>query len=141
MPDQSYYEKRNVFNQYVDKYKSPFAACNVIASKARNLAETNNNIVMHSEALSWVLTGDRPKILDDYEKSKRKFRSSICIDITQDTLSLVNDTDVKDAVETSIRQSRREKHLIYIYKDISDIYKQGRVRTLCNIIWDKLQTI
>lgn len=134
-------EEQQAFKQLADKCGSPYAACNAISKKARQYAEKNNNIVMHSEAISWVLSGETPKILNDYSKARRKHRSSVCVSITQEVLDLVNDTAVRHAVETSIRNSRREKHLIYMYEGICDEYKQSRVRVLCNIIWDKLQNM
>ena len=133
--------ERQVFDSIADKCGSPYGACNIISKKARQYAESTNNIVLHSEAISWALTGNTPKILDEYKKQQRKHRSSVCVSVTQDILSLVNDTDVKSAVETSIRNSRRQKHLLYMYEGISDTYKQGRVRVLCNMIWDKLQNM
>ena len=133
--------ERQIFDQLAEKYGSPFTACNVISQKARKYAEDNNNIVMHSEAISWVLSGNTPKILNDYEKQHKKYRNSVCVSVTQDMLELVGDTAVKSAVEASIRNSRKQKHLIYMYEDISDTYKQGRVRVLCNMIWDKLQNM
>lgn len=128
-----------IFDGYVATYGSPFAACNAISQKARKYAEDNNNVIMHSEAISWVLSGNAPKIIAEYERQNRKYRSSVCISVTQEVLELVNDESVKFAVETSIRNSRKQKHLVYMYENISDVYKQGRVRVLCNMIWDKLQ--
>ena len=133
--------ERQIFDGYSEQCGSPYTACNLIASKARELAERNNNIIMHSEAISWVLSDIKPQILSIYEKNKQKYRNSVCITVTQEVLELVSDSEVVNAVESSIRQSRREKHLIYMYKDIADTPRQGRVRVLCNIIWDKLQTI
>ena len=133
------YNENKVFDEYTKKYGSPFAACNAISSEARKRAEATNNLVMHSEAISWVLSGVEPVIIQTYARQQRKYHSSLCISITQSVLDLVGDTEVKRAVEASIRESRRKKHLLYMYKDITDIYKQGRVRVLCNIIWDKLQ--
>lgn len=133
--------ERQIFDGYTKQCGSPYIACNLISSKARELAERNNNIIMHSEAISWVLSDIKPQILSIYEKNKQKYRNSVCITVTQEVLELVSDSEVTDAVESSIRQSRREKHLIYMYKDITDAPRQSRVRVLCNIIWDKLQTI
>jgi hypothetical protein len=133
------YNEHKIFEEYVNRYGSVFGACNAIAFKARKRAEATDNLVMHSEAISWVLSDVEPLIIQDFAQTRRKYCSSVCISVTQSVLDLVNDTEVKDAVEASIKESRRKKHLLYIYKDISDIYKQGRVRVLCNIIWDKLQ--
>lgn len=134
-------EERQVFNALAEKYKSPYAACSIVSKQARKYAEDHNNIVLHSEAISWVMSGNKPKILDEYSKNHKKYRSSVCISVTQNVLELVNDVPVRNAVEVSIRNSRREKHLIYMYEGVCDMYRQARVRVLCNMIWNRLQNM
>lgn len=126
-----------VFAQYVDKYGSPFSAVQQIAKEARFRAESNDNIIMHSEAISWVISGNKPDILNRYT-TRRARRVNAYISIIDDVLSEVDDEDVCNAVRESIKTSKNVNHLIYMYKSVHGEDRQARVRILTRIVWYKL---
>ena len=60
------------FQKYLDICKgNRYQAVNLVASLARSLVKRYDNKILDSEALSWILTGERPSIIDDNGDLKR----------------------------------------------------------------------
>lgn len=121
------------FHQLEQELGSSYAAVNLIASEARKLATQYDNKILHSEAIDWYLTGNKPKILND--KYKLYTSSNYVRSYVDEVLSYVDDIGVCESVRHSISASRSSNHLIYVYKDVSDDFRQARVRVLTRIIW------
>lgn len=125
------------FNRYVSNFGSRFAAVVYVSELARIHAKRAHNKILESEAISWVLTGDRPQILNDTKHIIRS-RSRLKLDYVHDKLCCIDDIDIKDAVYTTLKYSVQSSHLIYLYNNVNDECRQSRVRVLSNILWDEL---
>lgn len=125
------------FQQFIDMCDgNVYKAVNLVAKLARQKAEATNNLVLHSEAISWVLTSETPQILN--EVSNPKDCASYSTAYISDVLSYIDDIQVCDAVRTSLKHSKKEHHLIYLYRDVSDEHRRARVRVLTRMIWYNL---
>lgn len=126
-------------NKYLQKYidkcnGNVFEATMMVASLARSLANKYDNRILHSEALTWILTGERPNIIDDDGNIKQKCASLSYLD---DILFEVDDDEVCKCVRCSIAESNRSQNLVYMYNNITDEPRKARVRVLCRMIWYK----
>lgn len=128
------------FNRYVSNFGSRFAAVVYVSELARIHAKRAHNRILESEAISWVLTGDKPQILNNMEHANTS-RSRLKLDYILDKLCYVEDIDVRDAVYSTLKYSIQASHLIYVYNNIKDVYRQSRVRVLSNMLWDELHLI
>lgn len=129
-------EYQRLIDKYVTITGNKYAAISEIAKKARKLAEDNDNIISHSEAMRWLASGIRPKCLD---RPKRK-RIDRIVEIINDGTCHVLDECIKKSVIASIIKSDKSNHLIFIYhKDLCPS-QRCKVRVLCRLIWDKLNT-
>lgn len=126
-------------NEYLQKYidkcnGNVFEATMMVAGLARSLANKYDNRILHSEALTWILTGERPDIIDGHGNIKQiRHRISYLDDI----LCEVDDEEVCEAVRQSISQSNYQQNLVYLYNNITDDPRKARVRILCRMIWCK----
>lgn len=128
-----YSADRHTYTELTDKVGNPYNAVSLIAAMARKLAEDNDNVISHSEALSWVLHGERPCL-----ESRRRYIQNVTkhkISYIDDLLSGVDDNYVCDSVRRSVELSEKNRHLIYVYKDVDDEPRRARVRILTRMIW------
>lgn len=128
------------FNMYVQALGSNYAAILYISGVARRRMKRVNNCISESEAISWIITGVEPKHLQqklDYVK----YRKNIDIIYANDRLLYIEDKEVREAVKETILISKKERHLIYKYKDVFDESRKARVRILSNLIWDEMKQI
>lgn len=114
-----------------------YAATLSIAKQARQLEEKYENKILSSEALTWVVRGEEPKILKILEDIDKK-RLSDEVRTMEEYLIYIDDMDVRYAVEDSIEKSLSDKHLIYVYNDVEDLPRKARIRILCNMIWQNI---
>lgn len=127
------------FEKYVEMCGgSRYAATAFVSKKARKLAQQYHNVINHSEALSWVVSGKLPNIILNY-KDILKQRENKYLILASKILSNVQDAEVKKSVLKSIKQSKHKGHLIYYYEDVYDEYRQSRVRILTRKIWFEMQ--
>ena len=123
------------FQKYIDKCDgNKFQAVRLVASLARSLSKKYDNKILDSEALTWILTGERPNTIDENGSIKRKS----CINnisFMDDILSCVDDESVCESVRYSISESNKHKNLVYFYKGVPDECRQARVRVLVRMIW------
>jgi hypothetical protein len=99
-----------------------------------------NNCISESEAISWVITGVEPKHLQKKLKYAET-RKNLDIIYANDRLLYIDDIDVRESTRETILVSKKEKHLIYKYKDVLDESRKARVRILSNLIWDEMKQI
>lgn len=124
------------FHKLEHKLGSPYAAVNYISSEARKLASKYDNVILHSEAIDWVITGEKPKIISGVGKLSTKL--NYVKSYIDEILCYVDDASVCESVRYSIDASRSSNHLIYVYKDVPDESRQARVRVLTRMIWYNL---
>lgn len=126
-----------MFQQLSEELGDAYQAVNHIAAQARKLAESHNNVILHSEAINWVITGVKPDILEQVDKLPDKpnfFRSYV-----DEALAYVSDGPVRRSAKSSIFASKSARHLIYIYRDVSDPHRRARVRVLTRMVWYNLK--
>lgn len=115
-----------------------YAATRVFIRAVRSLAKKYNYLILDSEAISWLLTGEKPKIIEWNAKyGRRKLASHL--NYMDDLMTSVDDDTIKDAVRDSVAQSLEQHHLIYVWKGSLDEYRASRVRVLTRMIWYNLQ--
>lgn len=118
---------------YIQLYEAvgKFEAVSIIGAQARALSNMYNGQLSHAEALSWLITGNKPKgfyiRLDESEKRDRRI---------QLWLNDIFDTEVRSCVHSCINASLHVHNLTYIYQDGFSPYKQSRVRILTKMLWD-----
>ena len=129
------------FNDYVEAFGgNTFAAILYVSNIARHRAKSVHNCITESQAISWVITGVEPKMLRK-NLEYRKIRKTLDLRYAEDRLIYIDDKLVREATRETILESRKQKHLIYKYKDIFDEPHKARVRILSNIIWDEMMKI
>lgn len=131
-------------NKYLDKYEqlcgSRYGATAFVGRKARELAEKYDNVISHSEALSWLLSGVVPDGVRHY-RDKLLQRSQRPMKYAEEYLLQIADEQVRKAVWISIQKSKNEGHLIYHYEEIYDPERKSRVRVLTNKLWYEIQEL
>ena len=113
-----------------------YAALSYVQRKARNYLEETDNLILDSEAVTWALRGERPEIADrqTYSQVKRRYATSYI----EEVLCYVDDLDVKRSVRKSIKASKSNQNLVYVYEGELSDSRSARVRILTNIIWNEL---
>lgn len=114
---------------------SPYAAVNYISKAARRKMKQHNNIILESEAISWVLTGEEPRA----RKCKSLYDISHDLPYLEEILCYVDDEDVCESVRESYKESLGAHHLIYCYHNNLDEFRKSRVRILTRMIWYNIQ--
>ena len=99
-----------------------------LAEETRKTCNNLPNRILESTALDFAARGEipDPKDFPDYRLNRVK-----------EYLKYVDDIEIKSAVLRSYEQSLIKNNLIYEYDVISDEPRQGRVRVIMNILWDK----
>lgn len=99
-----------------------------LAEETRKICDNLPNRILESTALDFAARGEipNPKDFPDYRLNRVK-----------EYLKYVDDIEIKSAVLKSYEQSLIKNNLIYDYDVISDELRQGRVRVIMNILWDK----
>lgn len=128
---------QDYFEQKTTQLGNRYAAVNYIAHKARTLEESFDNKILSSEALSWVMTGQEPKILSTLKDIDKK-KLSDEIRTMEEYLIYIDDMDVRYATQDSIEESINKKHITYLYNNIEDEPRKARVRVLSNMIWQNI---
>ena len=111
-----------------------YVALQALMEQAKKLVVQYDYVLLDSEAISWVLTGERPKILDEYERIQTQKQYRKYADVS-DFVSDVDDKAVRDSVIASIQATRKARHLIYLYKQQLTAGQQARVRILTRMFW------
>ena len=122
------------FDNLADELGSPYAAVNYVAREARKRMNSIEYPIQESEAISWVLTGEKPKA-----KGRKRISFDYYIHILDDILSEVDDIEVCKSVRESYAESLKVHHLIYCYHTDLDDARKARVRILSNMVWYNIQ--
>lgn len=127
--------KHDNFQKFIDLCDgNRYEATNLVANLARSLTHRYNNLILHSEAIQWILTGEKPKVLDETYRIRYKLRSKKLSPYV-DILCSIDDEEIKSAVQSSFTESKKVGHLTYLYNNISDVSSQARVRILVRMLW------
>lgn len=125
------------FNEIVSKFNgNRYQAVQYIQKQSRKLLEYTDNRITDSEAITWVLTGEKP----DYESRKTfneitaKYEDAYVDEI----LCYIDDKQVCESIRLSISKSKKSKNLVYRYTKGLDESKKSRVRVVTRIIWYNL---
>lgn len=122
------------FDELADKLGSPYAAVNYLAKTARKRMSSIEYPIMESEAISWVLTGEKPEA-----KGRKHMSFNYNIHLLDDILSEVDDQEVCSSVRESYAASVKAHHLIYCYHTDLDESRKARVRILIKMVWHNIQ--
>lgn len=129
------YDEIHAMDALSDQYGSPYAAANAAANAARDLVKLYDNKILDSEAISWCITGEAPKILATMQSNKSiPYERYVSYQIDE-LLNYVEDPDVVESVRISFRESTIARHLIYVYNSRMDEPRRTRVRVLTRMIW------
>lgn len=120
-----------IWDKLVKAYGSEYKAVVVLSSLARQKAKECNYQILDSQALAWVLTGEKPQTLIELEETSKQRKRSYMRDI----LAEVRDPDIVSSVISSLRISAENAALCYVYAEGTNKYQQQRIRILCNKIW------
>ena len=105
-----------------------YAAINIIAQQAREIAMSLGNRITDSDALSFAARGELPDP-KDYPDHR--------LDRVKEYLTYIDDIAIKSAVLSSYEESLLKNNLVYKYNTIEDEPRQAKVRVIMNILWDK----
>lgn len=115
-----------------------YAISMYVAKLSRQIC-INNPVVLSSEAIDWIVTGNKPSILNkphiEVNQSFNRCREDTIID----ALEWVTDEIVKENVITSVNWSISNHHLIYTYNNVQDDNVKARIRILVRMIWYELK--
>lgn len=134
-----YWTDNEVIQKYTNKFGSIFAATAYIAREARTRADECNNAISHAEALSWVITGEKPAI----KISNARNRYCRAMRHIHEALIYVEDKAVTKCVKTSLQRSLKCNYLVYDYSHIAPDQesRRARVRILTRMIWEDLRDV
>lgn len=117
------------FRQKLNNSASIYELVNEVASKARKLAEDTDNVILHSESLSYIcreldIDMSQFKRLTDYEE--RYLREQFCY---------IDDPAVKDSVRESFKRSKESGKLTFVYCDVASKSKRSRIRVITRMLY------
>ena len=117
------------FRQKLNNSTSIYELVNEVASKARKLAEDTDNVILHSESLSYIcrelnIDMSQFKRLTDYEE--RYLREQFCY---------IDDPAVKDSVRESFKRSKESGKLTFVYCDVASKSKRSRIRVITRMLY------
>lgn len=119
------------FRRYLEHCDNIYIEVKKIMEEARQLAHDCDNNILHSQALTSVVRGEevdyKPPVSDAQEEYEaQQIREMFCY---------IDDKQVCDCVYDSFYESKKAKHLIYVYNSIEDEPRKARVRVLTRMLW------
>lgn len=123
----------DAFLKRAAELNNPYAAVNEVISNARTLMANNN--LLESQAISWALTGVKPKevISPCKYNTVRNILKNLRFEIDAPK-------EVKQSVCMTIYNSINCGHLIYSYTQKLSDFDRPRVEILSNIWWDRINS-
>lgn len=123
------------FQKYLDMCDgNVFEASNLVANLARTVCKRYNHVISESQAIHWLISGEKPRIIDEVGKLKYTYPSKKLSPLT-DRLCSIDDEEIKQAVQSSFTESKKREDLTYLYNNIKDEHTQARVRILVRMLW------
>ena len=132
------HEQNKLFEaKYLKDTDNVFEAINSWSNDANNLYSQLNGVISNSESLTYSLTSEIPKhIYQRIPISKVDLRYEYLY--IQEALTQVEDKKVKISVIFTLKQSKLEKNLVFVYIDGMSASQKARVRVLSRLIWYNL---
>lgn len=133
---------KELFDQLSQDCGSSFAAIQHLTKDSRDKMKQSNNVISESEALTWALTGEKPKGLKRRMKEKEvRLNAYHPVRYYQDAymeelLSYVDDIDIRESVRRSFDKSKETGNLHYVYISALTDGNKARVRILTNMVWN-----
>ena len=127
-----YGNDKDKMNELVQELGSPFAAAIYSAKLSRQYIDKTHGVITGGEAMHWAITGEEPSNL---HQRMERYKSKMSQSFYSDEISSIDDKDIREAGEDSVRTSTINKKLTYKYKNISEPNKQARIRVLTKIIY------
>ena len=106
---------------------NPYLAVMEIADDTRRICAKLDNRIPCATALDYAARGEQPNPKDYPDYRLNRVKNYICY---------IDDIEIKSAIISSYERSLAKNHLIYDYKNVTDAYRQARVRIIMNILWD-----
>ena len=125
------------FNRIVSKFNgNRYKAVQYIQKESRRLLEYTDNRITDSEAITWVLTGEKP----DYESRKtfNEITAKYEDAYVDEVLCYIDDKQICESIRLSISRSKKSKNLVYRYTKGLDDNQKSRVRVVTRMIWYNL---
>ena len=121
----------------LSKCNNRFVFTKSVANAARKISEDSQNIILCSEAITYITQGIEPQSINECHRQRHKQKS------TADTISYyvdsVEDELVKESVKITVCNCLNGNNLVYKWKDNNMTkYQKSRVRVLTNIILDEV---
>lgn len=159
-------EQMSAFQELTDKLGSPYAAVNYISAKARQLRSTCPYDISESQALTWAITGVKPRpskiiphhehisttpIADMLEGVSSDIADAVIRTLTSTLHHKFNSNTFNTLVIPKYPEALIHSYLMdnnldiseiqFNYREVDDDNLQSRVRILSRMIIDKYQSI
>nr|DAE37501.1 MAG TPA: hypothetical protein [Caudoviricetes sp.] len=134
----SFYEDSKNFKVWVERCNgNVYRAVYELGQSAAKRVKDCNNKISNSEAISWVLNGDKP----DYEHRRAYWdtKKAIIEQYIDTNLELVDDKQIRKCVRSSVWDSLNHRYLLYDYKGVDDEPRRARIRILTKLIWYEIK--
>lgn len=102
-----------------------------VMNAARQLATECDNRILHSQAISSVIRGDSIEPMSHIHEVQDEYEARYI----RDVFCYIADKELCDAIYDSFYDSKKHKHLIYVYNSINDEPRKARVRVLTRMLW------
>lgn len=116
----------NEFNELAKKVGNRYEAVNLIVQRSRKLSKECKEELLDSQALTWAISGKKPKLKRPVNISREYSRLT-------EVLSNVSDEDVISSVLSSVRNSTKDS-IHYVYMDSLSESQMKRVQVLTKMI-------
>lgn len=119
------------FRKFLETQPNRYGLALAVAREAKELSEDYDDLILHSEAITHVVHGTKPRLKDITRWESEAFE-------LKDMFCYIEDIDVCNAVYDSFYASKEAGNLVYKYNNITEPNNQARVRILMRMLWDRL---
>lgn len=119
------------FRKFLETQPNRYGLALAVAREAKELSEDYDDLILHSEAITHVVHGTKPRLKDITRWESEAFE-------LKDMFCYIEDVDVCNAVYDSFYASKEAGNLVYKYNNITEPNNQARVRILMRMLWDRL---
>ena len=119
-----------VFRKQLEQSDNIYNSINSVVSSARELANKCDNTILHSKAITCIISGVKPP-----REYIRDYRDEYEGSIIKELFCYIDDKEICDAVYDSYFKSKSANNLKYVYNSISDESRRTRVRVLTRMLW------
>lgn len=129
-------QEKETFEKYLRLNKNnPYLATMAIAEEARQIEDKLNYTISITEILSAIMQNRQDMLKEGktytYTNHVKRIIYKVCSDVM--------DISIQNAVQVTVLNYVKSRHLIYYYENIEDLNKQARVRILVNMTLDVLK--